>query len=76
MTRAVIRRAAWSLGANTDEDAPLTTRETACSTCHQSSEANTEQLGPDGWALEHAGRTGHTEFTETMRVPLRATPRH
>ncbi|MFG3494296.1 hypothetical protein [Streptomyces sp. NPDC047928] len=71
----MIRRAEWTIAPDRSPGAPQAPlRETECTTCHDRSEPDTGQLGPDSWAMTHAARTGHTGFREVVTGFLRVTP--
>ncbi|WP_251021383.1 hypothetical protein [Streptomyces sp. ISL-98] len=72
--RSIIKKATWTLGADHSQGASPPIREIECTTCQDRSEASTDQLGPDSWALHHAGLTGHTGYREIVTAFLRATP--
>ncbi|WP_329115476.1 DUF7848 domain-containing protein [Streptomyces sp. NBC_01465] len=72
--RSVIKHADWMLGADLGDGVSPPIREIECTSCSERSEASTTQLGPDSWALRHAGGTRHTGFREIVTAFIRATP--
>ncbi|MFF9348557.1 hypothetical protein [Streptomyces sp. NPDC014734] len=70
----VIRYAEWSIGADRSENAPPPIRQVECVNCGERSETCTSQLGPDSWALRHAGLSGHGAYREIVTAYLRVTP--
>lgn len=73
MTRSIIKTARWVLGVDRRESASPPIRVIRCTLCNGRSEPDTAQLGPDSWALKHAGATRHTGFVEIVTAHLRAT---
>lgn len=73
MSRSVIKLATWTLGADASEGVSPPIREIECTTCMERSEPDTSQLGPDSWALRHAGLSGHSGYREIVTAFLRAT---
>ncbi|MGW7363608.1 DUF7848 domain-containing protein [Streptomyces sp. NPDC054841] len=74
MSHTIIRLADWTLGPDRSEGVSAPIREIECTTCYERSEASTEQVGPDSWAIAHTGRTGHNGFREIVTAFLRVTP--
>lgn len=72
--RSVIRMADWTIGADRTPGASPPIREVECTSCRERSDADTGQLGPDVWAIGHAGATGHTSFREFVTAFLRVIP--
>ncbi|MFD9075341.1 DUF7848 domain-containing protein [Streptomyces lasiicapitis] len=71
MTRSVHRLAKWTL--ESDRSKP-SQRRIECASCQATSVESPGQLGPDRWALEHAGATDHREYLEIGIAHVRATP--
>lgn len=74
MTRSVYREVEWTLGADPDADPPERQIRCAADGCGGHSSRSEGQLGPDSWALEHAGATGHRGYVEVVEARLRAIP--
>ncbi|MFJ6459636.1 hypothetical protein ACIQM0_00920 [Streptomyces sp. NPDC091387] len=76
MTRSVMRFVEWTIGAPRGE-APQTTIVIRClePDCAEASEPSRSHIGPDLWALKHAGLSGHTEYEEVARCRLAAAPK-
>lgn len=63
MIRAVIRHADWTLGPVTGPDGPGPVYQMECTACGQASEGDSDQQGPEIWALRHTGRhTSHRTY--------------
>ncbi|WP_282790967.1 hypothetical protein [Streptomyces sp. CC224B] len=71
MARTSYRYIDWTLGA---DPAQPSHRRIECADCPAASGDSPGQLGPDRWALQHAGATGHRGYRETVISHLRATP--
>ncbi|MFD7428392.1 hypothetical protein ACFV6Z_15290 [Streptomyces sp. NPDC059818] len=76
MSRSTMRFVEWTIGAPRGE-APKTVIQVRClhPDCGQASDPSASHMDPDRWALQHAGRTGHTEYEEVARCRLVATPK-
>ncbi|MBO0918845.1 DUF7848 domain-containing protein [Streptomyces laculatispora] len=74
MSPRVMRFVEWTIGAPRGE-APKPVILVRCLEpgCDQESEASRSHMDADRWALQHAGRTGHTEYDEIARCRLVAT---
>ncbi|WP_371772632.1 hypothetical protein [Streptomyces sp. NBC_01438] len=74
--RSVMRFVEWTIGAPRGE-LPQTVIVVRClePACTATSEPSPSHIGPDHWALKHAGRTGHTAYEEVARCRLVATPK-
>ncbi|ROQ69155.1 hypothetical protein EDD93_3652 [Streptomyces sp. 840.1] len=76
MSRSVMRFVEWTIGAPRGEAPRPVWRIRCCAPgCEEESDPSPSHLAPDNWALQHAGRTGHTEFEELVRCRLVATPK-
>lgn len=71
MTRSVYRYVDWTIDA--DHDQP-TQRRIECASCPAASGDSPGQLGPEDWALKHAGATGHRDYREIGIAHLHARP--
>lgn len=73
--RSVVKYAEWLLAPDRSQGASSPVREIECTTCGERSEASTGQLGPDSWALGHAGaHPQHTGYREITTAFLRVMP--
>ncbi|MCX4905449.1 hypothetical protein [Streptomyces sp. NBC_00878] len=56
MTRSIIKAAAWTLGADTDDDTPEGVYSVVCSSCGaEPAVTENERLPVEVWALKHTG---------------------
>ncbi|QCX81300.1 hypothetical protein C9F11_38585 [Streptomyces sp. YIM 121038] len=71
MARTSYRYVDWTL--DSDPEQP-TQRRIECASCPAASGDSPGQLGPDQWALRHAGDTGHRDYREIAIAHLHARP--
>ncbi|MGW4032885.1 DUF7848 domain-containing protein [Streptomyces sp. NPDC004838] len=64
----------WAIGPDRSPGASAPMREIECTSGDGQSEACTEGLGPDAWAIAHARATGHSGFREITTEYLRVVP--
>ncbi len=69
--RSVFRFVNWVLLLDTSGSPPIF--ELECTSCGTPSEASEAPDGPQEWALEHAGRSGHEMFRAVHTSFFRAT---
>lgn len=74
MSRSLIRAAPWTIGPDRTPGASGPIRLIQCDDCLERSEPDHGRMGPESWALAHAGRTRHTGYREVVTVPLRVVP--
>lgn len=74
MSRALYRLIRWTIGADRTPGASPPIREVDCTSCMDKSEATTDQVAGDTWALGHTGETGHTGYREIVTAFLRTRP--
>lgn len=72
MTWKTLRFVTWTLTADPDRPPPV--RHITCKECGELSDKGTDRETPEMWALEHSGRTGHTEYRETVSADLITRP--
>ena len=76
MTRAIIKAAAWTLGAETAESAPQAIYSAECVTCGAHVQpTDNERLPVEVWTLKHTGLSPtHRQFKATAGTFWRVTP--
>lgn len=74
--RSVMRFVEWTIGAPRGEP-PKTAILVRCLEpgCAAESEPSPSHIGPDHWALKHAGLTRHTDYEQVARCRLVAAPK-
>lgn len=74
--KRVFAFAEWTIGPERDDEGHVMAvmREVQCRTCEEMSESSTEWSVMDGWALRHAGLTGHRSYQEITTAALAVHP--